>query len=79
MSRCEPSLSWTTRTSQELPNFHRFFVDMRTPVGSWTLEKNGIWAPCWLDAYPAPPLLCSTWGGYADESWLFPDIKDDGL
>lgn len=57
-----------------VPDFQRYFVDLHTPVPSWTLEARTIWTPCWNDAYPPQPLLCSAWGGYSEESWLFPDI-----
>lgn len=54
------------------PDYHRYFVDLHSPVGSWSLLGPTIWTPCWLDAQPAPALMCSAWGGYGDESKLFP-------
>lgn len=38
-------------------------------VPSWALEET-IWTPCWLDAYPPIPCLCSAWGGMGDVSRL---------
>ena len=47
------------------PDFWRYF-------GSW--QQDSIWAPCWKDAYPPAPSLCSAWGGYGETSRLFPDL-----
>jgi hypothetical protein len=30
--------------------------------------EETIWTPCWLDAYPPMPCLCSAWGGMQDVS-----------
>jgi hypothetical protein len=49
------------------PDFWRCFGSL--PGGT------SIWAPGWRDAYPPAPCLCSAWGGYSDESRLFPGIK----
>jgi hypothetical protein len=38
-------------------------------VPSWALGET-IWTPCWLDAYPPTPCLCSAWGGMGDVSLM---------
>jgi len=54
-------------------DFGRYFSRLYPTVGSWTLEPT-IWTPCWLDAFPPQPRLCSSWGGYSDRSRFLPDI-----
>ena len=50
------------------PDFWRFFGSVPSQ------DAASIWAPGWRDAYPPAPCLCSAWGGYCDESRLFPGI-----
>jgi hypothetical protein len=48
------------------PDFWRYF-------GSWAIGES-IWTPCWKDAYPPAPCLCSAWGGYGETSRLVPAL-----
>ncbi len=63
---------WSTSFGQ--PDFDRYYHALRTEVGSWTLEKETIWTPCWLDAYGPSPCLCASWGWYTDEPMLVRSI-----
>lgn len=62
--------AWPPPTTE--PDFERYFVHLRPPHGSWSLDDASIWTPQWLDAHPPGPLLCSAWGGYGDRSRLLP-------
>jgi hypothetical protein len=45
------------------PDFWRYLG----AIPSWALHDT-IWTPSWKDAHRPAPCLCSTWGGYGDES-----------